>query len=186
LITILALEMTAERAVGKRVTDVGVVVSVGLILVWASSPERVVLVFGGVNGSGSVDQGSWGDGDCGEEKGDGKRGEGDGGIVRIVGGEMNRGGSRSSLLSLSSYNWQRRFRIFLWAVALSGSRLEKEAVATRGGAGVYWPVALFARWSSGWMTFHKVADDFADAGYLQPMEQGTGREGSLPCIQQHS
>jgi hypothetical protein len=39
-------------------------------------------------------------------------GEGDGGVVCMVGGEMNRGESRSSSLYLSSSNLQWRFRVF--------------------------------------------------------------------------
>jgi hypothetical protein len=67
---------------------------------------------GGVDGGGRVDQGSWGDGDCREVEGDSEHGEGDEGVVRIVGGEMNRGRSRSSLFSLSSSNSQLRFLVF--------------------------------------------------------------------------
>jgi hypothetical protein len=75
-----------------------------------------VIIRGGRLGEGDVgegvDQSGWGTRGCDEERGDGERGKGDGGVVHMVGGEMDRGGSMSSLMFLSSSNLQRRFRVF--------------------------------------------------------------------------
>jgi hypothetical protein len=79
----------------------------------------------GVNSSGGIDQNVWGSGGCGEEGGGeeggeeeggkeegggdeeggvSKCGKGDGGVFRMVGDEMNRGETRSSLLCLSGFS----------------------------------------------------------------------------------
>ncbi len=74
--------------------------------------EEVGVVVSGARPGGGVYHSGWGVEGRGEEGGDGVCGEGDGGVVSMVSGEMKREESRSSSLYLSNSNSQRRFRVF--------------------------------------------------------------------------